>query len=125
MTGRTFTLSIPAPAGWLSSNHRRDRRAETGDRQAWREAAGWRARQAKLPKLERIHIVAWLSFGDKRRRDAHNYMPTLKAIVDGLVDVGVLPDDDDKHLTGPDLRRAPDDGTGCARAVTLSIEEVC
>ena len=35
-------------------------------------------------------------------------MPTAKAVVDGLVDAGVLPDDDAKHLLGPDLRRHPE-----------------
>ena len=34
--------------------------------------------------------------------------PTTKPIVDGLVDTGVLPDDDAKHLLGPDLRRHPE-----------------
>lgn len=37
-----------------------------------------------------------------------NYMATVKPIVDGLVDAGVLPDDDAKHLLGPDLRRHPE-----------------
>ena len=31
-------------------------------------------------------------------------MPTLKALVDGLVDAGLLPDDDARHLQGPDMR---------------------
>lgn len=125
MTGRTFTLTIPAPAGWLSANHRRDRRAETTDRRAWRDAAGWRARAEKLPRLEKAHIVAWLFFGDKRRRDAHNYMPTLKATIDGIVDSGLIPNDDDAHLTGPDMRRSPVDGTSFSsfRGVVLHIEE--
>ena len=31
-------------------------------------------------------------------------MPALKALVDGLVDAGLLPDDSTAHLQGPDTR---------------------
>ena len=48
-------------------------------------------------------------------------MPTLKALVDGLVDAHLIPDDDWKHLIGPDVRmgepRKP-------AAVELLIEEL-
>lgn len=30
--------------------------------------------------------------------------PTAKAIVDGLVDAGVIPDDSNEWVTGPDMR---------------------
>lgn len=55
-------------------------------------------------QYERAHIVVTVGWPDKRRRDVHNLMPTIKACIDGFVDAGLLPDDDDKHLTGPDLR---------------------
>lgn len=45
-----------------------------------------------------------LGWPTRVRRDAHNVIPTLKALIDGMVDAGLLPDDDDRHLTGPDLR---------------------
>ena len=62
---------------------------------------------ARCPSLERARLVAWVRFPDGRRRDLHNYMPTLKALVDGLVDAGLLPDDDVRHLQGPDMRLDP------------------
>ncbi|WP_288292371.1 hypothetical protein [uncultured Varibaculum sp.] len=37
-------------------------------------------------------------------RDVANYHPTVKAILDGIVDAGVLEDDDNRHLEGPFLR---------------------
>ena len=101
----SWTLVIPAPARWLNLNNRRDRRTETPDRSTWRDTAGWRAKQAKLPHLQHAHITATLRFRENRvRRDPHNYTPTLKAVIDGLVDVGLLPDDDATHLIGPDIR---------------------
>lgn len=49
-------------------------------------------------------LIAHIGFPDKRRRDLHNYYPTLKALIDGVVDAGALIDDDHTHLIGPDLR---------------------
>lgn len=54
--------------------------------------------------LDRAHITVTVSWPDKRRRDVHNIMPTIKAAIDGIVDAGMLPDDSDAHLIGPDLR---------------------
>lgn len=54
--------------------------------------------------MQRARLTVEIGWPDKRRRDAHNLMPTLKACIDGFVDAGVLPDDSDAHLVGPDLR---------------------
>lgn len=127
MSGRSWTLRIPAPGRWLNANSRSDRRAQTPDRRAWREAGHVYARQARLPKLGRAHIVATLRFADRRvRRDPHNYYPTLKAIIDGLIDYGLLPDDSHEYLTGPDIRLGeplPARRVGSAGEVVLTIKE--
>jgi len=104
---RSWQLTIPAPAIWLNANQRTDLRRQTPDRRAWRDAGRVYAMQAKLPKLQRAHILAELCFADARRRDVHNLYPTIKALVDGLIDFGLLPDDDHLHLVGPDLRYGP------------------
>lgn len=62
-------------------------------------------RNARLPKLIRARIEIWYRFPDNRRREVANLQPTSKAIVDGLVDAGLLPDDQDEHCVGPDNRR--------------------
>ena len=60
---------------------------------------------------QRAHIVVTVRFPDKRRRDVSNLYPYVaKPLVDGLVDARVLPDDDDLHVIGPDLRRDPERG---------------
>lgn len=58
--------------------------------------------------LDRAHIVVYVAWPDRRRRDVHNVMPTVKAAVDGFVDAGLIPDDSDQHLVGPDLRVSAD-----------------
>lgn len=57
-----------------------------------------------IPPMERAHLTVHVGWPDKRRRDAMNLHPTVKACVDGFVDAGLLLDDDDSRLTGPDLR---------------------
>jgi hypothetical protein len=104
MTARSWTLTIPRPDRWLSANQRDHFLRRSDGVKVWRDAAHVHARSARLPQLRRAHILAELYFGDRRRRDVHNYYPTLKAVVDGLVDYGLLPDDGDEYLTGPDLR---------------------
>lgn len=46
-----------------------------------------------LPAGTRVSVgLVWV-VPDKRRRDAENPVPTLKALCDGLVDAGLVPDD--------------------------------
>ena len=35
---------------------------------------------------------------DRRRRDPHNFAPTLKHVIDGLVDAGLWPDDTPEYV---------------------------
>jgi len=88
---------------------------------AWRNAAHVFASGSKLPNgLERVHTVAHIIKPTARKYDVHNLMPTLKACIDGLVDYGLIVDDTNDHLTGPDLRQ----GDKGYAAVVLTITEV-
>lgn len=69
-----------------------------------RARAGWEARSQGFTKMEKAHCICTVSFSTKNRRDPANWYPTAKASIDGFVDVGLLPDDDHKHLLGPDMR---------------------
>lgn len=120
MSARSWTLVIPRAAEWLNANSRKHHAQEAKAIAEWRRAAGWLARAAKLPHLHRAHIEATLHFGDKRRRDTANYHPTVKAIVDGLVDHGLLDDDSHEYLIGPHLFM----GEPGKPRVVLTIREV-
>ena len=54
--------------------------------------------------FDRAHLTIHIGYPDKRRRDDANLHPTFKALIDGAVDAGLLPDDDRTRLIGPDLR---------------------
>lgn len=123
----TYTLHIPAPEAWLSSNDRWHWAKRARVTKAWREAAAWRAIAGKLPiGLSRVSITASVHRADNRRADAHNRLPTIKAAIDGLVDAGVIPDDNDSivsalTIVAGEAVRAPGQARG---RLTLTIREV-
>jgi Holliday junction resolvase RusA-like endonuclease len=55
-----------------------------------------------------VRITATVHIADKRRREVSNLFPTFKACIDGFVDAGILADDSDAHVIGPDPRRGYD-----------------
>lgn len=84
-------------------HYERDRRNKV-----WLQLA--RDAAANVPALDWARVLVFYRFPTAHRRDVHNLMPTSKAIVDGLVKAGVLPDDQDEYLVGPDNRREPVNG---------------
>src|SRR5262245_56987221 len=64
------------------------------------------AKAAKIPQLDRIHVHGLVVPPNPRIRDPANWYPSFKAAIDGLVDAGVVPDDNPTHLVGPDMRLA-------------------
>lgn len=124
----TWLLEMPMHGPYrdtlINSNQRRPWRHRQRVTKAWREETGWRARAAHVPRLERARIVVEFSFGDHRTRDVGNFSPTTKAITDGLVDAGLLSDDNDRHLVGPDLRRAEIPGRALIRVLVYDLAQV-
>ncbi|MGQ3384465.1 hypothetical protein [Glutamicibacter sp. TV12E] len=89
----------------LNANQRLHHQARNKKTQWWRALAAIQCRNARIPGLDRAHIEIWFRFPDNTRREVANLQPTSKAIVDGLVDAGLLPDDKDEWCVGPDNRR--------------------
>lgn len=77
------------------------RAASTADVRSWAKVC---AREAmgpvhRMPLFDRvaIEIQPW-AINRRYRQDIGACMPTAKAAIDGLVDAGVIQDDDDTHL---------------------------
>lgn len=51
--------------------------------------------------LTHARVEMEFAYPDRRRRDRSNLAPTVKALMDGLIDAGLLPDDADRFLDGP------------------------
>lgn len=104
-------LTIPLPAEWINLNQRLHWAQRAKLTKAWRTMAHIQARQQRLPKkLGRVSIVATVHKATARKYDVHNLIPTAKAVIDGLVDYGLIVDDSNEFLVGPDMR-AGDKGT--------------
>jgi crossover junction endodeoxyribonuclease RusA len=102
---QSWHVELPVGLFLLNDNQRLNkwRKAEYID--LIRKASGFAARAAKVPALQRIHVfyVVHPKPGI-RRRDPGNWSPTAKAAIDGLVDAGVVPDDNSERVLGGDPR---------------------
>jgi crossover junction endodeoxyribonuclease RusA len=59
-----------------------------------------------IPKgMKQVKIRAIYYAPDNRRRDVSNLFPSVKAAVDGLVDAGVIKDDNDKYVVALEMVR--------------------
>lgn len=101
---------------WLTANQRIHHFAKARLSRNWRDIAAWRCRDIDAQFTNGARVVCELRFAIRRTRDPANWAPTAKAVVDGLVDAGLFPDDSDKYVTGPDMRLGP--------RVALKTEEV-
>lgn len=96
-------IEVPAPCGWLNSNMRLHRMAAAKLTAQWRAAAKTAAQgHGQLPAP--VNITAYIWKARAGRYDAGNLYPTAKACVDGIVDAGLLADDSNEYVIGPDMR---------------------
>ena len=116
-----LTLDI-TKADWHSANDRLHWAAKAKKVSRIREAAAIAA--DGLPALQRAHVTAYVAYPRAGRADPANASPVIKAAIDGLVDAGLLPDDDHTHLIGPDYRRDPNTGRPGVWTIRLHIQEV-
>ena len=118
-----IVLVLEPPCAFINANDRLHHHAKAKLTRAWRDQAHDHSayHADHRVRYDRAHITVAIRFPTNHRRDVGNYYPTAKAIVDGLVDAQLLPDDNDTHIIGPDLRRERPNGTP---RVTVTIEEI-
>lgn len=103
---RRFVIELPEGLSLLNSNQRIHFHRAAKITRAIRCAAWAEACKLGL-RAERIHVLGIICPSSQRRADPANWYPSFKAAIDGLVDAGMIPDDNHKHLEGPDMRRGP------------------
>jgi crossover junction endodeoxyribonuclease RusA len=102
---RQFTLELPTGLPVWNANSRGHHMQRADVVSQWRDSVGWLAREQKLPTgLDRVDVELLMIPADRRRRDPDNLAGVLKPCLDGLVDVGVLPDDSATHVASVTLR---------------------
>nr|DAX45680.1 MAG TPA: Endodeoxyribonuclease RusA [Caudoviricetes sp.] len=83
----------------LMSEHWRTRQKSS---KYWRRVG--RNASENLPEMRPpVECHVYIYRARSGRYDPGNYYPTAKAILDGIVDTGILPDDSHEYLDGPHL----------------------
>ena len=102
-------FSIP-PEYWLSSNQRLHRHAAAA-RVRWLRDYGAGMARRTCYAYRKVTVVAEIRYPTNRRADPPNAWPTVKPLIDGLVQGGLIPDDDDAHLPLLAFKRGTKTGT--------------
>lgn len=101
MTARTWRLSddLGRPTTINEERHHAGHWQRSTVTRARRTVYATQARVKKVPPLDRAAIVVTPLHRDRRSpQDVGACAPAAKAAIDGLVDAGVLPDDNPRHL---------------------------
>ena len=101
------TLTLLLERGeWISANHRSHPLDLARRRRRVRDLAMGMALEGGLPACAAVRIRAVGGYPTTGRADPENAQPVVKAAIDGLVDAGVVPDDDHRHVAHDGYRRA-------------------
>ena len=102
------TLVIHVPKNeWISANDRLHWAQKAQRTKALRDRGAVMARAEHLPRYDTAHVAAFIGYLRGGKADPANAAPTIKALIDGMVDAGVWADDDDLHVIGPTYLRDP------------------
>jgi len=105
MTSETVSIVLPLPPSILSPNRPCASAGGRMKKAAVTKKCRRLAREAieesgvESGPWEKSSVKAVFYHAQKRRRDQWNYAAMLKGYVDGVVDAGLLVDDDSEHLT--------------------------
>ena len=100
------TVDVKVPASVVLSSNDRLHWAPQGQRTAQIRMLGKLAgrKMFAVPAASRIRIIVDVWKGHGGRYDPPNLAPSVKAIVDGFRDSGILVDDDWRHVDGPHIQ---------------------
>lgn len=123
MTEGAYLAMVVPKAHWLTSNQRPHWAVKWRKTQALRQHAALIARAQRVPRFERALVTFHIGYPPRAHRaDPGNTHPTTKAILDGLVDAGVFPDDDSAHVVDGGHRRGAGSGRAGYYAVWVHVD---
>ena len=120
-----LNLTIPAPCAWINANERLHWAEKARRTRIWRYTArGAVLAQAKGATFDvPVQITVTVHKARAGRWDATNLAPTGKALIDGLVDAGVIPDDSNEYVVGPDMRAGEKRDAACVVVTVRAINQ--
>lgn len=93
-------ILLPTSLPTMSLNDREHWAPKSQKTKTLRAAANWLARSKRLPQnLPYAWVGLVYRAPDRRSRDGDNLVAMLKPLADGLVDYGLVPDDNYKYMT--------------------------
>lgn len=126
--GASIVLHIVPPAAITTLNDRLHWHTIAARKRSWREVAKWTALKLPPARLDTpqpparwVCTVSYPTDRPNTRRDPHNWILTSKWIIDGIVDAGLIDDDDSRHLVVADAQFHLRSTNGCV-VVTLDPE---
>lgn len=124
MTRHTLMIQVP-PNLWLTANQRLHWSTRMRRTKMLRAYAASEARIHGLAgrRLGPCVVTAVIGYSAATRADPANAAPTVKAIIDGLVDARVWDDDDHLHIPSVAFTRDPNKTPKGTHTVTLIIQE--
>jgi len=75
-------------------------------KQKWKDFIVWWVTDLGYEQMNKVKMTFTVYFPTKRRHDVDNQVP--KFILDGFVEAGLIPDDDEEHLTELTLKTGYD-----------------
>jgi crossover junction endodeoxyribonuclease RusA len=105
---RILRIELPSGLPLLNANDRLHYRERSKRTEKLRSEAYKAAKAQPFMPFTKVRLRCIFRAPDKRRRDVANLYPSFKACIDGLVDAGVLPDDNDRYVTEVCLVRGED-----------------
>lgn len=125
MSRHTFTIGVHK-AIWLTANQRLHWSTRMRRTRMLRAYAASEARNHGLAgrRLSHSVVTAVIGYPTAGRADPANAAPTVKAIIDGLVDARVWDDDDHTHIPRVAFERDPQKSPKGTHTVTLIIQEI-
>lgn len=115
-----LTFAIPK-SWWLSANDRTHWAVKARATRNLRDFAATSCRG--IPPVGTVHVAAFIGYLRAGTADPSNAAPTVKALIDGMTDAGVWPDDDSTHVIGPTYLRDPKSATKDHYTVRLVLTE--
>ena len=121
---KTHSLTVRGQLISLNFERKMHHQTRAAAVKQWRTDAGWEAKAARLPHLGRVSIVAQPYQRLHVLQDAGNCLPSIKAVIDGLCDVGVLDGDGPEHVTAVTMLAPRRTTTSTCDYVALELVEV-
>lgn len=104
MTTTTLAFTIPR-SWWITANGRYHWAEKARRTRNLRHLAATTARG--LEPVGTVHVAAFIGYLRNGTADPANSADTVKALIDGMTDAHLWPDDDSTHVIGPTYLRDP------------------